>query len=124
MLIFDRLVLDVADLDRARRFYTEALDFQVVTTGDWLGHRTTLLQLGAFHLLLLEQPESTNPLNLPKSGPVVTLSDSRIEERYEALQRAGIQILAPLSDSPWGGRTFLLSDPDNYLVVLQEPLGK
>src|SRR3712207_8568600 len=102
VLIFDRLVLDVADLERARQFYTEALDFQVVTSADWLGHRTTLLQLGALHLLLLEQPGSANPLNLPKSGPVITLSDARIEDRYHALGRSGVDILAPLDESPWG----------------------
>lgn len=123
MLIFDRLVLDVADLERARRFYSEVLDFQVVTVADWLGHRTALLQLGSLHLLLLEQPGSSNPLNLPKSGPVVTLSDTRIEDRYHALERSGIEILAPLAVSPWGGRSFLLRDPDSYLIVIQEPGG-
>lgn len=123
MLIFDRLVLDVVDLDRARMFYVQALGFKVVTNGDWLGHRTTLLQLGALHLLLLEQPGSGNPLNLPKSGPVITLSDTHIEDRHEALQRAGVEILAPLAESPWGGRSFLLRDEDNYLIVIQEPGG-
>jgi catechol 2,3-dioxygenase-like lactoylglutathione lyase family enzyme len=121
VLIFDRLVLDVADLDRGVHFYTEALDFQVVTSADWLGHRTVLLQLGALHLLLLEQPTSTNPLNLPKSGPVMTLSDTKIEDRYHALERSGVEILAPMAESPWGGRSFLLRDPDGYLVVIQEP---
>jgi uncharacterized glyoxalase superfamily protein PhnB len=121
VLIFDRLVLDVANLDRGVHFYTEALDFQVVTSADWLGHRTVLLQLGALHLLLLEQPTSTNPLNLPKSGPVMTLSDTKIEDRYHALERSGVEILAPMAESPWGGRSFLLRDPDGYLVVIQEP---
>ncbi|HMM42688.1 MAG TPA: VOC family protein [Thermomicrobiales bacterium] len=124
MLIFDRLVLDVAYLDRAITFYTQALDFEVVTTADWLGHRTALLQLGALHLLLLEQPNSANPLNLPKSGPVMALSDSQIDERYQALERARVEILAPIADSPWGGRSFLLRDPDNYLIVIQEPAGE
>jgi catechol 2,3-dioxygenase-like lactoylglutathione lyase family enzyme len=124
VLIFDRLVLDVVSLERARRFYTELLDFKVVTTAEFQGHQTMLLQLGALHLLLLEQPGSANPLNLPKSGPVITLSDTRIEARYEAVQRMGVEILAPLSQSPWGGRSFLLRDPDDYLIVVQEPLGE
>lgn len=124
VLIFDRLVLDVLDLERARRFYTEHLDFRVVDGAEFLGHRTLLLQLGALHLLLLEQPESRNPLRLPKSGPVMTLSDARIEVRYEALQRAGIELLTPLGESPWGGRSFLLRDSDDYLIVIQEPLGQ
>ena len=121
MLIFDRLVLDVSDLDRAIRFYAQALDFQTVTRSEWMGHQTGLLQLGLLHLLLLEQPGSANPLNLPKSGPIITLSDSRIEDRYHDIERSGIEILAPLAESPWGGRSFLLRDPDNYLIVIQEP---
>jgi predicted enzyme related to lactoylglutathione lyase len=124
MLIFDRLVLDVEQLERALHFYTEALDFQVVTMGDWLGHRTVLLQLGALHVLLLEQPGSSNPLQLPKSGPVITLSDARIADRYEMIERMGIDVLAPLAESPLGGRSFLIRDPDSYLIVIQEPAGQ
>ena len=123
MLIFDRLVLDVSDLDRAIQFYAQILDFQTVTRSEWMGHQTGLLHLGLLHLLLLEQPGSSNPLNLPKSGPIITLSDSRIEDRYHDIERAGIEILAPLGESPWGGRSFLLRDPDNYLIVIQEPAG-
>lgn len=121
MLIFDRLVLDVSDLERAIRFYAQVLDFQTVSRSEWMGHQTGLLQLGLLHLLLLEQPGSANPLNLPKSGPIITLSDSRIEDRYHDIERSGIEILAPLAESPWGGRSFLLRDPDNYLIVIQEP---
>lgn len=124
VLIFDRLVLDVADLDRATSFYVDALDFQRLNSADWLGHRTALLQLGAFFVHLLEQPNSANPLHLPKSGPVMTLADTKIEERYEALRRARAEILAPLRESPWGGRTFLLRDPDGYVIVVQEPRGE
>ncbi|HUG14052.1 MAG TPA: VOC family protein [Thermomicrobiales bacterium] len=124
MLIFDRLVLDVEQLDRALHFYTQALDFQVVTLGDWLGRRTALIQLGALHILLLEQPGSANPLHLPKSGPVITLSDARIVDRFDAIERMGVQILAPLAESPWGGRSFLIHDPDSYLIMIQEPGGQ
>jgi uncharacterized glyoxalase superfamily protein PhnB len=123
VLIFDRLVLDVVDLDRAISFYTQVLDFKVVTAANWQETRTTLLQLGALHLLLLEQPGSANPLNLPKSGPIMTLSDTRIEARVQLVERAGAEVLAPLAESPWGGRSFLLRDPDSYLIVIQEPAG-
>jgi catechol 2,3-dioxygenase-like lactoylglutathione lyase family enzyme len=121
VLIFDRLVLDVADLERSVSFYTERLDFQSVSAGDWLGHQTRLLQLGAFHLLLLEQPGTSNPLNLPKAGPLMTLSEARIDDLYDALEQAGIEIVSPLRDSPWGSRSFLVRDPDGYLLIIQEP---
>lgn len=122
VLIFDRLVLDVSDLERAVRFYVGALDFSVVNNSPWHGHRTALLQLGALHLLLLEQPNSDNPLQLPKAGPVLTLADTRIEERIEAVRVSDGELLSDLAPSPWGGRSFLLRDPDNYLIVIQEPV--
>ncbi len=121
VLIFDRLVLDVVDLERAVRFYVGALDFSVVNNAPWHGHRTALLQLGALHLLLLEQPNSGNALNLPKAGPVLTLADTRIEERVHAVRASDGELLSDLAPSPWGGRSFLLRDPDNYLIVIQEP---
>jgi catechol 2,3-dioxygenase-like lactoylglutathione lyase family enzyme len=122
VLIFDRLVLDVADLERSVRFYTDTLDFQVVNASAWAGHRTSVLQLGAFHLFLLEQPaEGPSRYQLPKAGPVIGLSEVRIEARSEALQRASADIVQPLTQSPWGGRSLLLRDPDGYLIMIQEP---
>ncbi len=122
VLIFDRLVLDVADLERSVRFYTDTLDFQIVNASDWAGHRTSVLQLGAFHLFLLEQPtEGQARYQLPKAGPVIGLSEVRIEARAEALQRAAADIVQPLTQSPWGGRSLLLRDPDGYLIMIQEP---
>jgi hypothetical protein len=36
----------------------------------------------------------------------------------------GIDVLAPLAESPLGGRSFLIRDPDSYLIVIQEPAGQ
>ena len=49
VLIFDRLVLDVAQLDRAIAFYTQALDFEIVTTADWLGQDRKSTRLNSSH---------------------------------------------------------------------------
>lgn len=122
MLVFDRLVLDVTNLEQSLHFYTEVLDFQVVGDTRWQGHRTAILQLGAFHLLLLEQQrEGASEYQLPKSGPVIGLSDSKVEARAESLQRAGIELVAPLTESPWGERSMMILDPDGYLIMIQEP---
>lgn len=122
MLVFDRLVLDVENLDRSLRFYTEELDFQVAGQLSWEGHRTVILQLGAFHLLLLEQPhEQQTNYHLPKAGPVVGLADAKIDARSTALERAGVDIISPLKPSPWGGRSMMILDPDGYLIMIQEP---
>jgi catechol 2,3-dioxygenase-like lactoylglutathione lyase family enzyme len=122
VLVFDRLVLDVADLDLAQRFYSEVLDFQVVGRQEWEGHRTVILQLGAFHILLLEQRGlSTAAYRIPKAGPVVGLADGRIEARAAELERVGVDIVAPLAPSPWGVRSMMIRDPDGYLLMIQEP---
>lgn len=122
VLVFDRLVLDVTNLEQSLHFYTEVLDFQVAGNTEWQRHRTAILQLGAFHLLLLEQQrEGASQYHLPKAGPVMGLSDARIEARAESLQRAGVEIVAPLTDSPWGERSMMVLDPDGYLIMIQEP---
>lgn len=122
MLVFDRLVLDVADLDLATRFYSEVLDFQVAGQQEWEGHRTVILQLGAFHLLLLEQRGLTaSAYKIPKAGPVMGLADGRIEARAAELERVGVDIVAPLAPSPWGERSMMIRDPDGYLIMIQEP---
>ena len=121
MLVFDRLVLDVENLDRSLRFYTEELDFQVAGQLSWEGHRTVILQLGAFHVLLLEQPRQQSAYHLPKAGPVLGLADAKIEARSAALERAGVDIISGLKPSPWGGRSMMILDPDGYLIMIQEP---
>lgn len=121
MLVFDRLVLDVENLDRSLRFYTEELDFQVAGQLSWEGHRTVILQLGAFHVLLLEQPHQQTNYHLPKAGPVIGLADAKIDARATALERAGVDIISPLRPSPWGGRSMMILDPDGYLIMIQEP---
>ena len=71
----------------------------------------------------LAVPSPHVSLNLPKSGPVITLSDARLDDRFHSLERMGVDILAPIAESPWGGRSFLMRDPDSYLIVIQEPAG-
>ena len=122
VLVFDRLVLDVADLDLATRFYSEVLDFHVAGQQEWEGHRTVILQLGAFHILLLEQRGlSAASYKIPKAGPVIGLADARIEARASELERFGVDIVAPLAPSPWGSRSMMIRDPDGYLIMIQEP---
>ncbi len=122
MLVFDRLVLDVTNLERSLRFYTEELDFQVVGSIAWGSHPNVIIQLGAFHVLLLEQSDAVSAsYQLPKGPPIMGLSDARIEARVSSLNQSGVDIVAPLSPSPWGGRSMMILDPDGYLIMVQEP---
>lgn len=121
MLVFDRLVLDVGNLEQSLRFYTEILDFQVAGRHEWEGYRIVVLQLGAFHLLLFEQPRTNANYQLPKAGPVIGLADAGLDDRTREFERLGVDIVAPLGPSPWGERSMMIRDPDGYLVMIQEP---
>ncbi|MFW6074469.1 MAG: VOC family protein [Chloroflexota bacterium] len=122
--MFDRLVLDVGNLEQSLRFYTEILDFQVTGQHAWEGYRTVVLQLGAFHLLLFEQPRTNANYQLPKAGPVIGLADTQLDDRTREFERLGVDIVAPLGPSPWGERSMMIRDPDGYLVMIQEPRGE
>ena len=58
--------LFVADLDQARRFYTEVLGFTVRTTVEWDGHRGLLLSCGTdHHNLALYEESLCEALGMP-----------------------------------------------------------
>jgi lactoylglutathione lyase len=40
------------------------------------------------------------------------------DAEHERLRRAGVQVLAPPTDRPWGERTLHLADPDGNVVEL------
>jgi len=53
-------------------------------------------------------------------GEVAFFCDD-VDAEHERLVAAGVSILAPPTDRPWGERTLHLADPDGYVVELTRP---
>jgi predicted enzyme related to lactoylglutathione lyase len=100
-----KVVVEVDDQDRARRFWTEKLGFELVQDtpyGDerWLEVRTpdkaVVVVLGLRHG---ERPAAPDP-QLPTSNVMFYAED--LQRTYEELSARGVEFPQPPVQQPWG----------------------
>ena len=114
-------VFIVKDLDAAKSFYTENLDFDVVFSGDWYIHLVTRsgVQVG---FMLPDQPTQPPRFQKPYSGTGVIFS-LEVEDADAAFSSAisqSLHIVLELRSEDWGQRHFCIQDPNGvYLDIVQ-----
>lgn len=122
--LFAHLILDVESVDKSLMFYHEHLGFSVLGVGELDGHRLATVRAGDMEILLLQQPEDDRAsIHDRGRGLVMNFKVSGLLEVATRLKRQQVQILRDLEDPPFGNRTFLISDPDGYAILLSEPVG-
>jgi catechol 2,3-dioxygenase-like lactoylglutathione lyase family enzyme len=119
LLNLDHFGLDVADLDRAERFYTDILGLTVVQR---LGHHQVLLQCGTLNLALFERHDLPprvidrieNPLGKGHHAFKVNRSDWHTAREQFAAR--GVPTYGPID---WGDHDCLyFLDPDGNLLEI------
>ena len=106
-----RLIVSVAEMDRALAFYRDALGFAekyragdaVVLTVDGTG----------LELLLHQRPPTPGPAGIAASFLVDDVDTATAAAR----QGGGTVVDAP-ADQPWGERQSVLTDPDGHVICL------
>ena len=122
--LFAHLILDVESVDKSLLFYHEQLGFSVLGVGELDGHRLATVRAGDMEILLLQQPEDDRAgIHDRGRGLVMNFNVSGLLEVATRLKRSHVQILRDVEDPPYGNRTFLISDPDGYAILLSEPVG-
>ncbi|MEO7453679.1 MAG: VOC family protein [Fimbriimonadales bacterium] len=122
--LFAHLILDVESVDDSLMFYHEKLGFNVLGVGELDGHRLATVQAGDMEILLLQQPDGDRALIRERGrGLVMNFLVSGLLEVAGRLKNSEVQVLRDLEDPPFGNRTFLISDPDGYAILLSEPVG-
>ena len=116
----DRLVpcLLVDDVTEAGRFFVEHLGFRPTARLDWfvsLAHRDR----PEYMLDFLRRDHATIPeafRGRPSSVMLAFVVPDATSE-YARLQEAGLRILEPLRDMPWGQLRFLGVDPTGTVLI-------
>ncbi|MGI8881226.1 MAG: VOC family protein [Jatrophihabitans sp.] len=105
-----RVVPNVAvrDVSAATTFYSDLLGLDIGMDHGWIG--TCVGDQSAVQLSVITE-DATAPVN-----PVISVGVDDIEEAYRRATAAGLEIVHPLTDEPWGVRRFFLRDPDGNVI--------
>lgn len=118
----DFTVIFARDMARMRRFYADVLRFPV---NNELGPQWIEFRVGSNVLALTERGLMFDD-PAPAEGTLSVqlafrVSPADVDTCAEELQRAGISLLAPVTDQPWEHRTVFFRDPDgNVLEIFAE----
>ncbi|QRM29583.1 VOC family protein [Microvirga sp. VF16] len=104
-------------------FYTGHFGFRPVFSSDWYVH----LQFGgdpSVNLAILDSRHDTIPAEArqPASGLILNFEIEDPETLYHEVQEAGLPILIPLRDEPFGQRHFITRDPNGVLIDIIKPI--
>jgi catechol 2,3-dioxygenase-like lactoylglutathione lyase family enzyme len=120
-------ILAVRNVPASVGFYRDVVGFEVEAEYDDPPYAT--LTLAGTRLSLAEQGHASEDRPgvemVATSDPsraavvlVVEVDDAR--GRYETMKTAGVPLLAEPFAPPWGGCRYFCSDPDGYLVEIEE----
>jgi predicted enzyme related to lactoylglutathione lyase len=105
--------LRVADVDAAKRFYTEYLGLSTEEFNMGWVARFTSPDTGANVQLVTRDAAASE-------DPVISVHTDDVEDAYEEAQELGYEIVHPLATEQWGVRRFFVRAPDgNVINILQ-----
>ena len=114
-------ILFVSDLDRAIGFYRDVIGVPLRFRADVYAEFAT--EGAKFALFprselpgLIGHYAPPDPAPWPQ-GEVASFVDD-VDREHARLQAAGVPVLAPPTDRPWGERTLHVADPDGNVVEL------
>jgi catechol 2,3-dioxygenase-like lactoylglutathione lyase family enzyme len=99
------LFMEVADLERARWFWTEAIGLEL------LEDRGPYIRVGGGGGFSIGIEQASSGQVLPP-GPEITVRVESVDAAVARLLDLGIEIDEGPSDQPWGARHAWLRDPD------------
>lgn len=105
----------------SRDFYVKHFDAKVTFDCGWyvnlaFGNESTTLQF-----MSPQQPEHQLSSG---AGLLLNFSVDDVDEEYQKLTQAGLAVVVPLEDHPWGDRGFAIQDPNGislYIYSEREP---
>jgi catechol 2,3-dioxygenase-like lactoylglutathione lyase family enzyme len=116
-------VIMTRDVAGTASFYMAHFGFRPVFESDWYVH----LQFGdnaSVNLAILDSAHDTVPAGhrKPAAGMILNFEVEDPDTLYRENQAAGLPILIPLRDEPFGQRHFITRDPNGVLIDVIKPI--
>ncbi len=101
--------LPVADVSAANAFYAALFDLDIGMDLGWVGN-VGPAAIPATQLNTLTQDVGASV------NPVISIGVTDVDAVHERIVAAGVDIVHPLTDEPWGVRRFFFRDPDGNVI--------
>jgi catechol 2,3-dioxygenase-like lactoylglutathione lyase family enzyme len=117
--------LFVANIKSSCDFYTHKLGFAVeFTYGDPPFYGQVFRDNARLNLRLVREPVFAGDIRKREhllSASITVGTANEIEQLFLIYQAAGVSFHQTLKKEPWGARTFIVSDPDENLILFAGP---
>ena len=118
--------LFVANIKRSCDFYVNKLGFTVkFVYGDPPFHGQVIRDNARINLRLVSEPVFAGDIRKRAnllSASITVATAEEIKQLFLSYQAAGVSIHQALKKEPWGARTFIVSDPDENLILFAGPV--
>jgi len=112
-------------MQRACDFYTGKLGFSIAFVyGDPPFYGQVVRDKARLNLRLVGEPVFAGDIRKREqllSASITVAAAAEIEDLYRSFQAAGVCFEQELKAEPWGARTFVVSDPDENLILFAGP---
>jgi catechol 2,3-dioxygenase-like lactoylglutathione lyase family enzyme len=117
--------LFVADIQSSCDFYTSKLGFAVAfLDGDPPCYGQVFRDQARLNLRLVPGPVFASDIRQREhllSASITLATADEIKQLFLSYQTAGAPFHQPLKQEPWGATTFIISDPDENLILFAAP---
>ena len=116
-------VLMTGDVEGTARFYREHFRFKAAFESDWYVHLQSA-EDESVNLAVLQGDHETIPEagRGRAAGLLINFEVEDVDAEYTRAEAAGLPILLPLRDEPFGQRHFITSDPNGVLLDVITPI--
>ena len=107
------VVITTAAFDASLAFYREVIGLEVVEEWTDAGHGAVLSAGGPARVELIDLPERAR---IETESLFIGLQVGAIDGLYQRASAAGHEIIREPADRPWGGRGFVVRDPNGVAI--------
>jgi catechol 2,3-dioxygenase-like lactoylglutathione lyase family enzyme len=119
---YESAVIMVKDVGVSRQFYEEVLgqevDLDFGPNVSFAGGRFAIWQVDHAHEIVLGEPSS----EVGQGEMEIYFETDDLDGAMQRLANAGVELVHPLREQPWGQRVVRLYDPDRHMVEVGEPM--
>ena len=107
------VVITTGAFDASLAFYRDVIGLEIVEEWTDAGHGAVLSAGGPARVELIDLPERAR---VDTDSLFIGLQVGAIEGLYERATAAGHEIIREPADRPWGGRGFVVRDPNGVAI--------